>query len=246
MAGFEILEIYCVPARRDWALGLAAAGGRSLSIRVELRPEADMAEVAGYAFHRGALAFARRPPELTVYECLVRAASRRASGGEPAGPPDREGRRVALVLPETIHPENLGASFRNAAAFGCEALFLGPRCPDPWSRRVLRVSMGASLVLPWSRLAGPGGLDALVASGYSPVACVLDPGAEELRGWEGPEAVALMLGNEAFGLSGEWLGKALRRVTLPMRGGADSLNVAAAAAVFLYALMEPKVKKTTH
>jgi tRNA G18 (ribose-2'-O)-methylase SpoU len=140
------------------------------------------------------------------------------------------------VLPELGDPENLGSAFRNASAFGCSAIFLGPSGPDPLCRRVLRVSMGASLSLPWTRLSGPAELSSLAARGYSLVACVLDAEAADLRSWPRPERLALVLGNEAFGLSPPWLEACDAGLTLAMEGGTDSLNVATAAAVFLYAL----------
>jgi TrmH family RNA methyltransferase len=96
--------------------------------------------------------------------------------------------------------------------------------------------MGASLSLPWARLGSPAGLALLEERGYKIAACVLDPGASELRSWEAPARVALVLGNEAFGLSGPWLGSCADRLTLRMPGGTDSLNVSTAAAIFLYEL----------
>ena len=64
----------------------------------------------------------------------------------------------------------------------------------------------------------------------------LDPSARDIRSWERPPRLALVLGNEATGLSAPWLEACSDRITLPMLGGADSLNLATAAAVFLYAL----------
>jgi tRNA G18 (ribose-2'-O)-methylase SpoU len=214
-AGLAIEELFCVPSREEWACGIL--GGRAAP---RVLPEAEISRFAGYPFHRGALAFAKRP--------------------QPASPPEflpLVGQSTVLVLPEIGDPENLGAAFRNASAFGCSAIFLGPTGPDPLCRRALRVSMGAVLTLPWTRLEGPEEL-AAVAEGYSykTAACVLDPKASDLRSWKRPERLALVFGNEAFGISGPWLESCGDRITLPMLGGTDSLNLAAAAAVFLYAL----------
>jgi tRNA G18 (ribose-2'-O)-methylase SpoU len=221
-ASLQLESFYCVPAREAWARALLGD-----SLEPVILPEADISSIAGYAFHRGAFALAKRPKPRAAAEAL---------GKEP-------GPCTILVLPEVGDPENLGAAFRNAAAFGCRALLLGPGGPDPLCRRVLRVSMGASLSLPWARLTGPEELESLAkgseggpGAGFETAACVLDPGARDLRGWKRPERLALVLGNEAFGLSAPWLAACGERLTLPMLGGADSLNVAAAAAVFLYAL----------
>ena len=96
--------------------------------------------------------------------------------------------------------------------------------------------MGASLRLGWARLRGPEDLRAISEESYVMAACVLDPEAIDLRSWTRPERLALVLGNEAFGSSEPWPDGCLTRITMPMRGGTDSLNVATAAAVFLYAL----------
>jgi tRNA G18 (ribose-2'-O)-methylase SpoU len=216
-AGLEIASLYCVPARASWA--------ESLAIKPTVLAEVDIAKIAGYAFHRGVYALARRPPCLDFAECLDTA---RIGGSSP---------ETLLVLPELGDPENLGAAFRNAVALGCRALLLGPSGPDPLCRRALRVSMGASFFLPWTRLDGPEDLGILEQRGFLMAACVLDPGAHDIRSWHRPDRLALVLGNEAFGLSEPWLAACSDRITLPMLGGADSLNLATAAAIFLYALV---------
>lgn len=217
--GLVLERLYCVPAREAWARSLP-----SPSLAIELVPESGISELAGYDFHRGAYALARRPAERGLEDALAEAL------------PQGAVRRTILVMPELGDPENLGSSFRNASALGCSALLLGPSGPDPLSRRVLRVSMGASLRLPWARLDGPEELAALSALGFGVAACVLDPAARDLRSWTRPERLALVLGNEAFGLSAPWLEACDELVTLPMLGGTDSLNVATAGAIFLFAL----------
>jgi tRNA G18 (ribose-2'-O)-methylase SpoU len=104
------------------------------------------------------------------------------------------------------------------------------------SRRALRVSMGSTLSLPWARLRGPSGLALLEEDGFLLAGCVLDPSARDIRGWEAPGRVALVLGNEAFGLSAPWRDACGAALTLEMRGRTDSLNVSTAAAIFLYEL----------
>jgi len=214
-AGLAIEELYCVPAREPWARRLL--GG---SLEPQVLSESAISEKLRYPFHRGVFALASRPRELDPTQAL----------------PADAGQGCILVLPEVNDPENLGSAFRNAAALGCPALLLGPSGPDPLCRRVLRVSMGASLSLSWARLGGPEGLALVASRGFVPTACVLDPGARDLRRWDRSGGVALVLGNEAFGLSRPWLEACRDRVTLPMGGGTDSLNVATAAAIFLYTL----------
>jgi tRNA G18 (ribose-2'-O)-methylase SpoU len=220
-SGLAIESLYCVPARASWARSLLGDG-----LSPKVLAESEISALAGYPFHRGAFALARRPRALAPAEALDPAEAVSAD----------EKRATILVLPEIGDPENLGSAFRNAAAFGCSALLLGPAGPDPLCRRVLRVSMGAPLLLPWARLRGPEQLAIVSERAYETAACVLDPDAADLRSWTRPERLALVLGNEAFGLSDPWLKACRYRITLPMRGGTDSLNVATAAAVILYAL----------
>jgi len=173
----------------------------------------------GFNFHRGVLGCGRRLAGHTIDE-IVR------TGGDHA---------TILVCPDVQDPTNLGSIIRSAAAFGCAGIALGGHCADPFSRRVLRVSMGAALHLPIveSRdLAAD--LDALQRAAYTLVATVTDPTAEPLAGFQRPEKLALLLGSEGHGLGPDWLSRCDRQVTIPMQLGIDSLNVAVAAAVFLY------------
>jgi tRNA G18 (ribose-2'-O)-methylase SpoU len=211
-AGLAIVETLCVPSRAEWA--------RGLGLDPIVLPEAEIARSAGYGFHRGVRALARRPAESEPEDVVP-------SGTESS---------LLLVLPEIADPENLGSSFRSAAALGAAAALLGPGGPDPLSRRALRVSMGSTLSLPWARLRSPSDLSLIEERGFLLAACVLDPSARDLREWEAPARTALVLGNEAFGLSAPWLEACGARLTLRMRGGADSLNVSTAAAIFLYEL----------
>ncbi len=68
-----------------------------------------------------------------------------------------EGARTLAVLEAISDLENLGAIFRNAAAFGIDGVLLDPRCADPFARRSVRVSMGHVLTVPWARAAGVAG-----------------------------------------------------------------------------------------
>jgi len=211
-AGLSVEELRCVPSRAAWA--------RSLGLEPLVMAEADISEHAGYPFHRGVLALARRPAQRAPEDVV-------SSG---------DGSAIVLVLPEIGDPENLGSCFRSAAALGASALLLGPRGPDPLSRRALRVSMGSTLTLPWAKLSAPSRLGMLDERGFLTAACVLDPGATDVRDWNAPARTALVMGNEAFGLSEPWLTACDARITIEMLGGTDSLNVATAAAVFLYEL----------
>jgi tRNA G18 (ribose-2'-O)-methylase SpoU len=185
-------------------------------------------QTIGFNFHRGVLACGRRLEPLSLAELLRSVPSRGDSAGSPS-------RSTLLICPEVHDPSNLGSIIRTAAAFGCQGLVLGRLCADPLSRRALRVSMGAALRLPMvesSDLAAD--LQLLAAEGYELVATVLDPRAEPLATARRAERLAILLGSEGHGLDEPLIELAHRRVTIPMQLGIDSLNVATAAAVFLY------------
>jgi tRNA G18 (ribose-2'-O)-methylase SpoU len=178
-----------------------------------------MNAVAGFDIHRGALASAERRMPQSPAAVLAGA------------------RRVAILEAINDH-ENLGAIFRSAAALGVAAVLLSPDCCDPLYRRAVRVSMGHVLLVPWATLdPWPGALEEVSASGYRIVALTPAPSAapiEELglRSWD---RVALMLGAEDRGLSAEACARASVHARIPMVSGADSLNVAGAAAVAFHA-----------
>jgi tRNA G18 (ribose-2'-O)-methylase SpoU len=183
--------------------------------------EPDVLEsLTGFHLHRGAIAAMHRP-ELPSLESVLAGA-----------------RRVA-VLEDIVDHTNVGAAFRSAAALGVDAVLVTPRCADPFYRRSIRVSMGTVFQVPWTRLEPwPGGLKALQGSGFVVAALTLAVGAislDELAGAP-PERLAIVLGTEGDGISSAASAAADLRVRIPMAGGVDSLNVAAAAAVAFYAL----------
>ena len=184
-------------------------------------PSGQIERVIGFNFHRGILACGKRKPSRPLEEVL------------PAGT-----KRLTLVVAVEIHdPGNLGGVLRNCAAFGVDAVLLSPHCADPFSRRVLRVSMGTALRLAICESSDlSADLELLRDQGVSLVATVLDVEAEEMETAVRPERIALLLGNEAHGLPQEIVARCDQRLTLPMLHGTDSLNVAVASGIFLYQL----------
>jgi tRNA G18 (ribose-2'-O)-methylase SpoU len=175
--------------------------------------------VTGYDVHRGALAAMARRPLPAVPDLLAGA------------------RRVAVLEDITNHT-NVGAVFRACAAMGVDAVLVSPRCADPLYRRSVKVSMGTVLQVPWTRLEPwPGGLDQLRAAGFRVAAFALSDDAVDLDEFARalPDRLALMFGAEGDGLSRGSVAAADVTVRIPMAGGVDSLNVAAAAAVALWA-----------
>lgn len=218
---FRPLAVLALPGASERIRGLLPADCPLFELS-----EGELSDFAGFRFHRGILALARRPAPRGVPGTLTLLAAR--------------GLPPLLVLPETRDPENLGALARSASAFGFGALLLGPRCPDPLSRRALRVSMGALLELPVASLEGPGDWAAFRGAGYEGTAALLDPGAVELGEWRPSGPSALFLGAEYEGLGPDWLALCAGRVRIDMAPGPDSLNVAAAGAVLMRRVFETR------
>jgi len=118
-------------------------------------------------------------------------------------------------------PGNVGAIVRTAAALLGGTIALGPECADPFSPKAVRASMGAIFTQPIAR--------AGIAETPEPRAALVAHGGEELDGLAG--AGTLCLGAERGGLPAEVLELCMTRVTIPLREGTESLNVAAAAAI---------------
>jgi tRNA G18 (ribose-2'-O)-methylase SpoU len=176
--------------------------------------------LTGYNLHRGALASMHRP-ELAPVEQVV------------------AGARRIVVLEDIVDHTNIGAIFRAVAGLGADAVLITPRCADPLYRRSVRVSMGTVLQVPWTRLPEwPAGADILKAQGFHLAALALADDAVTLDDFAAnqPERLALVLGTEGDGLSRQALDHADTVVTIPMLHGVDSLNVASASAVALWAL----------
>lgn len=177
-------------------------------------------EVTGFVMHRGALASMHRPESPAVADLV------------------RDARRI-VVLEDIVDHTNVGAIFRAVAGLGADAVLVTPRCADPLYRRSVRVSMGAVLQVPWTRLPEwPEGERELRDAGFAIAALALDDRAVDLAEFarNPPSRLALLLGTEGDGLSRAAMEAADTIITIPMDRGVDSLNVAAAASVALWAL----------
>lgn len=179
-----------------------------------------LAELTGYILHRGLIASMNRPALPDPDELLAAA------------------RRI-VILENVADPTNVGAIFRSAGAIGADAILVTPRGSDPFYRRAIRVSMGTVLQVPWTRVGDwPSTRGLLTRHGFHMAALALTTDAVSLRDFDGSshERLALVLGAEGPGLTDEALAAADTVVQIPMKHGIDSLNVAAASAVAMWAL----------
>jgi tRNA G18 (ribose-2'-O)-methylase SpoU len=200
-----------------------------------------VAGTVGFDLHRGVVAVANRPLPTDSGQLLADAAGRSAGEGTP---------RLIAVLEGLNDHENIGALFRNAAAFRVAGVLLDPTCADPLYRRSIRVSVGHVLHVPFARLVPwPSGLGQVRAAGFVVAALAPRPAADnrvpvvglaELKAQmdcsSHTAGVALLLGAEGSGLSDAALAASDLVLSIPMADGVDSLNVATAAAVAFHSL----------
>lgn len=213
---------------RALATDLAAPAWDSVDVLVA---SATHFRIGGYDFHRGYLALAERPAPTAIRELL------------DAAPPEAP----LLVLERVADPDNVGSLFRNAAAFGA-AVVLSPGCADPFYRKAIRTSAGATLRLPFATAPDwPAALGALRDRGYLVAALTPPSGAagtatvalgEFAAARPRQRAVALVVGTEGDGLTAAALAEADAHVHIDMHPSVDSLNVATAAAIALHRLHE--------
>ncbi|HMD35726.1 MAG TPA: RNA methyltransferase, partial [Vicinamibacterales bacterium] len=181
--------------------------------------------ITGFNIHRGCLALVERPARQSVGGVLGGAA------------------RVA-VLEGVTNPDNVGGVFRNAAAFGTGAVILSPTCCDPLYRKAIRTSMGAVLRVPFARAdAWPGAVTEIRDAGYTIVALTPREPSMPIAEWRtsqggpaGQAKIALVVGTEATGLSAEAESIADVRIRIPTTDAVDSLNLAVAVGIALFAL----------
>lgn len=186
-----------------------------------LLPDDQVSQLVGYPFHAGIIACGRRPRLQEFNEVPSMSTSARS---------------MILACPAIALHDNLGAIIRVGAAFGVDAIVVGSQSVDPWSRRVVRVSMGNIFQVPivepdsvaeaLSRLQCDGGYSVIAATGAAT--------ASELPLSRPADKLVLVLGHEADGVPEPLLEMSDCEVSIPMSGATDSLNVTHAAAILLY------------
>ncbi|WP_197379572.1 TrmH family RNA methyltransferase [Mycolicibacterium mengxianglii] len=142
--------------------------------------------------------------------------------------------RLVVVAVETSEPGNAGTLIRLADAMGADAVVLAGNSVDPYNGKCLRASAGSIFGVPVVEAPDvPALITALRGAGLAVLATTLD-GELSLDDVTLSGPTAWLFGPEAHGLSPEVAALADARVTIPMSGSAESLNVAAAAAICLY------------
>ncbi len=192
------------------------------AVQVYVVPFELIHSLVGFPFHQGLLACGERISWPSCEEIVEQ----------------RHGRSTLVVCPRLSNPENLGAIARIGDVFGINAILAGPSCPDPLSRRVLRVSMGSALRLPVIMADRLQETARRLTSAFDVEfwAAVAEPSADSFEQVSRPDRLALVLGDEDRGVEPDWLARCRQSITIPMRPGAGSLNVSVAAGILLYNL----------
>ena len=224
-ADFPIRAVLITPARAARIEGLLrdAQVNRREPFAVFVAPGPVIDAVVGYRLHRGVITLAERRALPSARDALAASTT-------------------VVVLEDVSDPDNIGAIFRHAAAFGVDAVILHGHTADPLYRKAIRTSMGCTLTIPFCRTRPDDGpiANLLHDSGFASLALTPDPSAialpEAVSGLDGSTRVALLVGAEGPGLRADTMQAAKKRVRIPMSAGVDSLNVATSAAIALFAL----------
>jgi tRNA G18 (ribose-2'-O)-methylase SpoU len=185
-----------------------------------------MDHITGFPMHRGVLGIGLRPPPGTPTELIASTLQ-----GEP--------RTRIMVLCGIANHDNMGGLFRNAAAFGVSAVLLDGACCDPLYRKAIRVSVGASLLVPFARDEDSSALLDFLASRGVRLLALATEGASDLGKTKNLSSipVALIMGAEGSGLSPQIVARC-EAVRIAMVPGFDSLNVATASGIALHHLFQ--------
>ena len=233
---FEVVSLV-LPERHLENLRPLLAARREPDLPVFVVTEIKILEdLVGFALYQGVLAVGKIPPPASLDEILSRTTSP----------------RLLAAVDGLTSAENLGALVRNCAAFRTQALIVGETSSSPFLRRAVRNSMGAILQLPVIELARPGPrrqftdkphvhqrtladcLQALRAGGIRCIAAHPHTDRRTLSQADFTGDCCLVFGSEGHGISPAVLAACDEAVAIPMPPEVDSLNVGAAAAVFLY------------
>ncbi len=195
------------------------------AVEVLVAEPAIIEAIVGFDLHRGVVAVCERR-RLPDVDSLVRRSAR------------------LLVIEGVSDTENLGALFRNAAGLGADGIVVDTTSADPWSRRVVRTSMGHVLTVPWCRSPMTDALDA--AMGHRTIA-LTPAGSIELADIEPPDRpTAVLVGAEGPGLTADTLDRVSTTVRIDMARDVDSLNVATAAALGMRQAFGPTAARSNY
>lgn len=186
---------------------------------IYLAGQAVLDAIAGFEMHRGILALGEIGAQQKPADLLARLGTQ----------------GLVVCLFGISNHDNMGGIFRNAAAFGADAVLLDANCCDPLYRKAIRVSVGAALVTPFAGFEPNDDPIALLHEAGFECLALSPSGAETLSQTRIDGRVAVLLGSEGPGLAREVMERA-RTIRIPMAGAFDSLNVATTSGIVLHHL----------
>ena len=145
--------------------------------------------------------------------------------------------RKVLLVDAVQDPGNIGTMIRTADAAGIDAVVLGKGCADAYNPKVMRSAQGSHFHIPVVRGELEDWIEDLQEDGVKVYGTSLDE-AISFREIEPTDAFALIVGNEGSGISPQLLAKTNQNIIIPIMGGAESLNVAVAAGILMYAFVK--------
>ena len=222
---YPVLSLLIAEKRLDRVVPLAT--GSAFAGPVYAASGETLDSIAGFPMHRGVLGLGARPQPIAADRLVEdRLVENRLGAKADAR---------FLVLSGIANHDNMGGLFRNAAAFGVDAVVMDGACCDPLYRKAIRVSVGGSLLVPFARQEGIATIvDALQARGVRCIALAVD-GPAKLTDIiaDRDRPTALLVGAEGSGLADDIVSRC-ESVCIPMRGQFDSLNVSTAAGIALH------------
>jgi tRNA G18 (ribose-2'-O)-methylase SpoU len=202
-------------------------------VPIYIAPQEIMDKVVGFPIHRGVLACGWKGEQRSA-RTLLQVLQQSISAERTASAADalvQAAQQTVLCLMELSNHDNVGACFRNAAAFGADAILLDAASCDPLYRKAIRVSAGAALTVPFAHGgSGPGIFNALEMQGFEIWCLTPRADAVPISLLTRPKKLALVLGAEGPGLPDNLIARG-KPVRVPMVDGFDSLNVATAGAI---------------
>lgn len=215
--GIEAEKVLLLENRLDGVRDIIDVLPDGVPVMIATRPVMDA--IAGFPIHRGILALGRRPAPASLEQRIELLPSN----------------ALVLVASGIANHDNIGGLFRNAAAFGADAVLIDALCCDPLYRKAIRVSVGAALKVPFAT----GGdlaeiLDSLDRAGFA-IWGLSPSGTVPIASVPSASRVALVVGTEGEGLPADVLSR-LQTAHIPQAPGFDSLNVATAAGIALHAM----------
>lgn len=209
-------------------LAAALAGGAKLLAVLATEESLAGKEISGLVKQAG-----REPVllSLSAFRAIAEADTPQGIAAEIEIPKPRLVKGDCVFLQGIQDPGNVGAILRSAAALGAAAAVLDRACADPWSPKVLRAAMGGHFALSLQQVAD---LEDALGGFAGKLVCTVARDGLALDEADLAGRIGWIFGSEGAGVRPALQARAALRVTIPVSGGTESLNVAAAAAICLY------------